>query len=36
MGPLDLAQPGAAFGAHEVPRGPLGHWVEISDGTISR
>jgi Ni,Fe-hydrogenase I large subunit len=22
------------FGAHEVPRGPLGHWVEISDGTI--
>jgi Ni,Fe-hydrogenase I large subunit len=24
------------FGAHEVPRGPLGHWVEISDGTISR
>jgi Ni,Fe-hydrogenase I large subunit len=24
------------FGPHEVPRGPLGHWVEISDGTISR
>ena len=24
------------FGAHEVPRGALGHWVEISDGTISR
>ena len=24
------------FGPHEVPRGALGHWVEISDGTISR
>ena len=24
------------FGPHEVPRGSLGHWVEISDGTISR
>jgi hydrogenase large subunit len=24
------------FGLHEVPRGSLGHWVEISDGTISR
>jgi len=23
------------FGPHEVPRGSLGHWVEISDGTIS-
>jgi len=22
------------FGPHEVPRGALGHWVEISDGTI--
>jgi Ni,Fe-hydrogenase I large subunit len=24
------------FGPHEVPRGSLGHWVEISNGTISR
>ena len=24
------------FGPHEVPRGALGHWVEISNGTISR
>jgi Ni,Fe-hydrogenase I large subunit len=24
------------FGAHEVPRGSLGHWVEISDGVIKR
>jgi len=24
------------FGPHEVPRGSLGHWVEISGGTISR
>jgi Ni,Fe-hydrogenase I large subunit len=24
------------FGPHEVPRGSLGHWVEISDGNISR
>lgn len=24
------------FGPHEVPRGSLGHWVEISDGLISR
>jgi Ni,Fe-hydrogenase I large subunit len=23
------------FGAHEVPRGSLGHWVEIADGTIA-
>lgn len=23
------------FGAHEVPRGALGHWVEIADGTIA-
>jgi Ni,Fe-hydrogenase I large subunit len=23
------------FGPHEVPRGALGHWVEISDGTVS-
>jgi len=27
---------GRGFGPHEVPRGSLGHWVEISDGTISR
>ena len=24
------------FGPHEVPRGSLGHWVEIDGGTISR
>jgi Ni,Fe-hydrogenase I large subunit len=24
------------FGPHEVPRGSLGHWVEITDGLISR
>jgi hydrogenase large subunit len=24
------------FGPHEVPRGALGHWVEIEDGLISR
>ncbi len=24
------------FGPHEVPRGSLGHWVEISNGLISR
>jgi hydrogenase large subunit len=24
------------FGPHEVPRGSLGHWVEIENGTISR
>ena len=24
------------FGPHEVPRGSLGHWVEISDGLITR
>ena len=24
------------FGPHEVPRGALGHWVEIDGGTISR
>jgi hydrogenase large subunit len=24
------------WGPHEVPRGSLAHWVEISDGTISR
>jgi len=23
------------FGPHEMPRGSLGHWVEISGGTIS-
>jgi Ni,Fe-hydrogenase I large subunit len=24
------------FGPHEVPRGALGHWVEVSDGLIKR
>jgi Ni,Fe-hydrogenase I large subunit len=24
------------FGPHEVPRGSLGHWVEISDGVITQ
>lgn len=24
------------FGPHEVPRGSLGHWVEISNGTVAR
>ncbi len=28
--------PTRGFGPHEVPRGALGHWVEISDGVISR
>ena len=37
VGSLELAEARArGFGAHEVPRGALGHWVEISDGTISR
>jgi Ni,Fe-hydrogenase I large subunit len=25
---------GRGFGPHEVPRGSLGHWVEVSDGVI--
>ena len=24
------------FGPHEVPRGSLGHWVEVSDGVVKR
>jgi hydrogenase large subunit len=25
---------GQGFGPHEVPRGALGHWVEVSDGVV--
>lgn len=34
MGPLDVAQERARVWSHEVPRGSLGHWVEVSDGLI--
>jgi Ni,Fe-hydrogenase I large subunit len=33
--PSSWPSSGRGFGPHEVPRGSLGHWVEISDGTIS-
>ena len=35
MGPLTWPARARGFGAHEVPRGALGHWVEIADGDIA-
>ncbi len=34
MGALDLAGRGVRLGHHEAPRGALGHWVHIKNGTI--
>ena len=34
--PSNWPKTARGFGPHEVPRGALGHWVEISNGLISR